>query len=434
MNEASIDELMKGLSDSALTLRDFVDDNEDLHQIQRSNKEPQQAKQTRVANSLHKVRLHANALFRAIACDWSRQCHERHGAMLCLEHRCREEYHALHAASEGGKRAVRFTILFSWQDQATQESVSWHETSVVTLDEDSTHVLRHTAEVEASSLRGSRGQDDTRSVGRRAKTSAQKSVTWTAAPSITVTSSEVHPPQQSVPIEVKGICETLAEMQSPVLQLSSDNRLFWRQEPLNNLSRPARSNEPTMSLETFLEESRHMDPEDRIKLAVNLASSLLQYNLTPWLRRCWTKNAVYFFVQTRTVSGVDVDRPLIMKHFSGKANEILNQRPENDPELALMELGILLLEIWNMSTFESWLRDAGHPMDTSEVQDRYIRLRYSIEWFRSLKGKLLPNYQKVVGICLRPSVFDLYHTSWEDKDFRMAVYREIVEPLLIWNS
>ena len=189
-----------------------------------------------------------------------------------------------------------------------------------------------------------------------------------------------------------------------------------------------------MSLEVFLGEQRQMDPEDRIKLAVNLASSLLQYNLTPWLRRCWTKNAVHFFVQTRTVSGIDIEHPLIMRHFSDQTNETLNELPENDPELALMELGIMLLEIWNMRTFESWLKAAGHLMDVSQVQDRYIRLRYSIQWFQSLKGKLLPNYQKVVGICLRPSVFDLFDTSWEDKDFRIAVYSEIVEPLLIWDT
>ena len=189
-----------------------------------------------------------------------------------------------------------------------------------------------------------------------------------------------------------------------------------------------------MSLEVFLEERRQMDPEDRIKLAVNLASSLLQYNLTPWLQRCWTKNAVHFFVQTRTVSGVDIEHPLIMRYFSDQTTEILNEHPENDPELALMELGILLLEIWNMRTFESWLKASGHVVDTSQVQDKYFRLRYSIEWFQTLKGKLLPNYQRVVGICLRPSAFDPFNTSWEDEDFRTAVYSEIIEPLLIWST
>ena len=143
MNEASIDDLLKQLSDSALTLRDFVDDNEDLHQIQRSNKEPQQIKQHRIAKSLHKVRKHANALYRAIACGWSRQCHERHGAMLCLEHRCHRDHHAPQVSSGNDATAVRFTILFSWQEQATQERIAWHEISILTIDEDGSSVLSH---------------------------------------------------------------------------------------------------------------------------------------------------------------------------------------------------------------------------------------------------------------------------------------------------
>ncbi len=284
----------------------------------------------------------------------------------------------------------------------------------------------------ASPLRASCIQANTRSV-RRAKTSAGKTVAWSAVPDIIINSNETPPSEGPALLEVTSICKTFGEVHPAVLQLSSDNRLFWRTETPNNL-RPSLSGERTMSLDIFLEKRRQMDPDDRIKLAVNLASSLLQYNLTPWLRGCWTKSAVHFFVQTRNVSGIDAEHPLIIKQFHDQATEVLGEIPENDPELALMELGILLLEIWNMRTFESWLESAGHLIDVSQLQDRYTRLRYSIEWFQSLKGKLLPNYQKVVGICLRPSVFDLFLTSWEDTDFRMAVYREIVEPLLIWNN
>lgn len=280
-------------------------------------------------------------------------------------------------------------------------------------------------------------QADTRRY-RIVKTSAgksgTKSVTWLAAPDITVTSGEVLPREESVPIEVTSICKTLTEVQPPLLQLSSDNRLFWRMEPRNNFSQAVQSGAHTKSLEVFLEEQRQMDPEDRIKLAVNLASSILQYNLTPWLQGCWTKKSVHFFVQTQTVLGIEIDHPLIVKDFTDPTSDISEEPQENDPELALMELGILLLEVWNTRTFESWLKTAGHSMEIPQLQDRHIRLIYSIEWFQSLKGKLLPNYQKVVGICLRPSVFDLFNTSWEDKDFRIAVYSEIVEPLLIWIS
>ena len=268
----------------------------------------------------------------------------------------------------------------------------------------------------------------------RPNTGARKSITWSATPDIIVASSETPTPEGSVPVEVRSICKTLAEERPPVLQLSSDNRLFWRTEPPGNLTQRMQSSERTTSLEGVLEEGRRMDPDDRIKLAVNIASSLLQYNLTPWLRRYWTKEAVHFFVQTRNVSGIDIEHPLIVRQFSDVTSETLNEPPENDPELALLELGILLLEIWNLITFESWSRTAGHLIDIPQIQDRYIRLRYSVEWFQSLKGKLLPNYQKVIGICLRPCVFDLFNTSWEDKDFRMAVYSEIVEPLLVWSS
>lgn len=198
---------------------------------------------------------------------------------------------------------------------------------------------------------------------RGAKTPAQKSVTWSSVPDITVTSAEGLPRKESVPIEVSNICKIIAEVQPPILQLSSDNRLFWRMEPPDYCSQPVQSGECTKSLEVFLEEQRQMDPEDRIKLAMNLASSILQYNLTPWLQGCWTNRSVHFFIQTRNVLGIDIDHPLIIKNFIGQTSDIPKEPLENDPELALMELGILLLEVWNTRTFESWLKTAGHSMD-----------------------------------------------------------------------
>ena len=85
-----------------------------------------------------------------------------------------------------------------------------------------------------------------------------------------------HLQEGSEPVEVTSICKTLAEFQPPVLQLSSDNRLFWRMESRDNSLLPAQAGERTMSLDEFLSERRQMDLEDRVKLTVNRASSLLQ--------------------------------------------------------------------------------------------------------------------------------------------------------------
>ena len=262
----------------------------------------------------------------------------------------------------------------------------------------------------------------------------KKSVMFETTPDIVITSTETAVIEASAPIEVTSICKSLTEARPPIFQLSTDNRLFWNVNNATDATHLAEQEQRAMSLEAFLKDRRHIDPDDRIKLAVSLASSLLQYNLTPWLKKCWTKNSIYFLKEGRKISGVDVEHPLIFKQFCNQDSSAPYEPPENDPELALMELGILLLEIWTMETFERWLENTGHTIDSSQLHDADVRLKYSIKWFKSVKTKLLPNYCEVVGICLRPAAFDLFDTSWEDADFRVTVYKKIVEPLLIWGS
>lgn len=262
----------------------------------------------------------------------------------------------------------------------------------------------------------------------------KRSVTFKTTPDIVITSTETAVIEASAPIEVTSICRSLTDARPPIFQLSTDNRLFWNAKNAIDATHLAEQEQRAMSLEAFLKDRRHIDPDDRIKLAVRLASSLLQYNLTPWLKKCWTKNTIYFLVEARAISGVDVEHPLIFKQFCNQDSSAPYEPPENDPELALMELGILLLEIWTMETFERWLENMGHAIDPSQLHDADVRLKYSIKWFKSVKTKLLPNYCEVVGICLRPAAFDLFDTSWEDAEFRVTVYKKIVEPLLIWGS
>ena len=269
--------------------------------------------------------------------------------------------------------------------------------------------------------------------GIRVTSQPKRSVTFKTAPDIAVTSTETTVIEASALIEITSICKSLTESRPPIFHLSTDNRLFWNAKKPTNATQVAEQEQRAMSLEAFLSDHRYIEPDDRVKLAVNLASSLLQYNLTPWLKKCWTKNTVYFLTQARSTSGVDIKNPLIFKQFHNQDSTAPYEPPENDPELALMELGILLLEIWNMKTFESWLETMGHSIDSSQFHDADVRLKYSIKWFKSVKTKLLLNYCEVVGICLRPAAFDLFDTSWEDAEFRVAVYKEIVEPLLIWE-
>lgn len=422
MSEARIGELLRDMEDSVLTIKGFIDDNEDLHQIQRSHQEPREAKRKKITNSFHMIRKQANILFRAILCCWGHDCHERHHAMLRLEDRC-QDYEHNHGELQGRFDTVKFRLLFPQQHMVTPESSSWQESLIVTIEEDSCTLLNRIPDMNQ--------HRNTHGISATAHT---KTVTFKTAPEIVVTSTETTVIEASAPNEVTSICKSLTEARPPIFQLSTDNRLFWNTKKPTNTTRLAEQEQRAMSLEAFLRDHRHIDPDDRIRIAVNLASSLLQYNLTPWLKKCWTKNDTYFLTQARSILGVDVEHPLIFKQFHNQDSIRPYDLPENDPELALMELGILLLEIWNMKTFESWLETMGHSIDSSQLHDADVRLKYSIKWFKSVKTKLLPNYCEVVGICLRPAAFDLFDTSWEDAEFRVTVYKKIVEPLLIWGS
>lgn len=139
MSEASLDELLKNLSHSTMTLKDFIDESEERHQVQRSRKEPNEKKQERTANFLNAVRKHANALFRAIGCGWGKGCHQRHNAMMSLGSRCGHQ--VLLTPSQGSAKGTEFTLLFSWQRQATTEVDIWHETTVISVDVDEWSLL-----------------------------------------------------------------------------------------------------------------------------------------------------------------------------------------------------------------------------------------------------------------------------------------------------
>ena len=140
MNEARIGELLRDMDDSVSTIKGFIDDNEDLHQIQRSHKEPREAKRKKITNSFYMIRKQANVLFRAILCGWSHECHERHHAMLCLEDRCQDDEDK-RKESPRGLGTVKFRLFFSKQHMASPESSSWQESSIVTVEEDSCTLL-----------------------------------------------------------------------------------------------------------------------------------------------------------------------------------------------------------------------------------------------------------------------------------------------------
>ena len=142
MSEARIGELLRDMDDSILTIKGFIDDNEDLHQIQRSHLEPREAKSKKITNAFHMIRKQANVLFRAILYGWGHECHEKHHAMLRLEDRCQDYKDKCRELQEWD--TVSFRLFFSRHHMTSPESSLWQETSIMAVEEDSYTLLNRT--------------------------------------------------------------------------------------------------------------------------------------------------------------------------------------------------------------------------------------------------------------------------------------------------
>jgi hypothetical protein len=124
------------------------------------------------------------------------------------------------------------------------------------------------------------------------------------------------------------------------------------------------SNWDTITLEQLVSEKRCILPGQKVSMALKLAASLLQLKMSQWLRTAWTNQAIRFF--RRSPQAIDVEQPLIPQIFSDLNLEGGDSELEKRPKPMFLDLGILLLEIWNQETFTDW---ANKCQNTANITD-----------------------------------------------------------------
>lgn len=180
---------------------------------------------------------------------------------------------------------------------------------------------------------------------------------------------------------------------------------------------------------------------ERITLAVNLASSLLQLHATPWFNERWNKRDILFLANNATINPgsrrlprpVDIERPLLAQRFlsNGTTTPSTNSTfPQpTHPNLSVLSLGIMLLELWFATPIEarrlpSDLVD-GKPNSSTDltVAERWVQENANLE-------DMPAGYWQAVSSCIycffqpMPRVKRL-----EDPDFREAIWQNVVVPL-----
>jgi hypothetical protein len=130
-------------------------------------------------------------------------------------------------------------------------------------------------------------------------------------------------------------------------------------EILDNTNSAANAGEPLLPLYA------------RMVLALKLGSSFLQFLQTPWIHPTWSASSVHFLLEGPKYQP-DILHPYISVCFDNSC--VSNPTQQQLVKNGLQELGILLLEIWHSTPFET-----KYPHQTSAPSGPRIRLACALD-------------------------------------------------------
>ncbi|KAK0623847.1 hypothetical protein B0T14DRAFT_495251 [Immersiella caudata] len=169
-------------------------------------------------------------------------------------------------------------------------------------------------------------------------------------------------------------------------------------------------------------------PKRQSLLAVDIASSVLQLQRTDWLCAPWSSQTIHFIIGTcagKEKVGVFIRGDLIGSRTTNV--DLTGTVPDTDPHVVVLELAILLLELWHRKSIEAWASSPanGAQLNTSDIDSRHIAV---IRWLRATHFSLPVPYLEVIEYCLR--VYSGRPQSWDDEQFAQRYCQNIIMPLL----
>lgn len=197
---------------------------------------------------------------------------------------------------------------------------------------------------------------------------------------------------------------------------------------------------PEITLECILQEAKVIKDSakrwscnQRIVLAHKLASSLLQLHTTPWLGRSWTKQRICFLrthpscAADKVALGFDANQPFITCDFPADQGSEMGSPPS--AKQSLLELGILLLEIWHVTSLEAYAAEVSLYLNCT-YGSRYEAAK---KWLDDTADNILPFYWDPACRCIEGTFASSSPTlQWEDVELRKSVCEGVVRPL--WDN
>lgn len=381
----------------------------------------------RLMSSLVRIQSNADRLYRAISLGWAPGCHSTHEARLMLEDRIEEP-----ASTSRAKRSYKpldFNIIFALE-YSTACDLLWHEGNVKVVED-------------GPGMTSTASQVSTRPPSLSSISKTIPTVTFATIPDPSDEAASA--------LEVQDICRAIAQAKQEQnllqLYLLTHQRLHCcHPVPVRHALNSSQYISTTSLASLLTASSITSDRSDklplkpRLLLALTLASTLIQLNATPWLGDIWSKHSIYFSTQPSSdptldqhplhPSRIDLTRPFLTLSFNNQPTALLPSNTPTphptDPRQMILELGIMLLELWHETSLEFYSSTINQVLKESY----YDRLSVAQRWLDETQEFMFPAYFDVVTRCVR-CCFDGVPASpvWDGCLFRGLV-TGVVEPLL----
>ena len=401
--------LLLGINDIKATIQEIDDGTAALERFSRltlSNRETIQSsssqKAVKLAKAFRHIRTFASTLYLAITDGFRDGCHDSHETRLYLDDRVDSAADILQRVGKANSITplMIFDLVFTAGTRPKERF--FYETAVQVFDEDDCED-NFNLSLDRQPRRDSRA--DTL-VG------------------ISFVSHRTPSPSKPAIDSVASICTAIKEAAGSQRRISF---ALVGNRPIGTISDSAVTHQPqgepndVISLKEILEtEGTPLPWKFRMLLAVRLASSLLQLLATSWLDHAWSKDAVFFLIQPGTQAQILLNRPFVRCTFGG----MRTTSQSIEPKVALLELGILLLEIWYKTTLEMRFRLGTAPTAY------YDRMARAVEWLDDVNEPLPDLYDKAVAHCLRVNISsETRFLDWEDKKLWSVICGDIITPL-----
>ena len=168
----------------------------------------------------------------------------------------------------------------------------------------------------------------------------------------------------------------------------------------------------------------------RLRLAKILATTVLQYHSTPWLKESWRSEDVYFFGDDSTAAQetpgpASLHLSVRVKEPSGQLSRASMFPPHNLARNTLLfSLGVLFLEIAYTSTIENLQR----PVDLENGREnRYTEFFAARRLSKAAKTDMGGKYHKIVEKLIECDFG--CGTDLNDALLQTAFYNEVICPL-----